>query len=88
MSGLHLSVDDKYQGPSSPEDHLVVKGGIEEVHLAREVPDLEVDERAAGDVVLVDLVGALQEQSLVRRHFVENHLKSELCLRELLQESP
>lgn len=78
VSVLHLSINDKYQGPSSSEDHLVVKSGVEEVDLAWEVPDLEVDERAAGDVILVDLVGALQEQGLIGRHFVENHLKSEL----------
>lgn len=75
----HLSIDDKYQSPSSSEDHLVVEGGVEEVHLTREVPNLEVDKGAAGDVVLVDLVGALQEQGLIGRHFVEHHLKSELC---------
>ncbi|KAF3839398.1 hypothetical protein F7725_018115 [Dissostichus mawsoni] len=51
------TIDDKYQSPRSSEDHLVVEGGVEEVHLTREVPNLEVDEGAAGDVVLVDLVG-------------------------------
>lgn len=78
-SVFHLSIDDEYQGPGSSEDHLIVKGGVKEVDLAGEVPDLEVDERAAGDVVFVDLVGTLQEQGLIGRHFVENHLKSELC---------
>lgn len=77
FSVLHLSIDDKYQSPSSSEDHLVVEGGVEEVNLAWEVPNLEVDEWAAGDVVLVDLVGALQEQGLIGRHFVEHHLKNE-----------
>lgn len=57
----NLSVNDKNQSTGSPEDHLTVKRGVEEVHLAREVPDLEVDKGAAGDVVLVDFVGALQE---------------------------
>lgn len=56
---LHLSIDDKYQSPGSSEDHCVVEGGVKEVHLTWEVPDLEVDKGAAGDVVLVDLVGAL-----------------------------
>lgn len=70
----YLSVDDEDQGARSFEDHLTVEGGIEEVHLAGKVPDLEVDEGAAGNVVLVDFVGALQEQSLVGRHLVENDL--------------
>lgn len=77
-SVLYLSIDDKYQSPRSSEDHLIVKGGVKEVDLAREIPDLEVDKRAAGDVVLVDLVGALQKQGLIGRHFVKHHLKSEL----------
>lgn len=72
---LHLSINDEYQSPGSSEDHRVVEGGVEEVHLTWEVPDLEVDKGAAGDVVLVDLVGALQKQGLVGRHFVENDLK-------------
>lgn len=75
---FHLCVNDEYQSPRASENHLVVKGGVEEVHLTREVPDLEVDKRATGDVVLVDLVGALQEQGLVGRHFVEYHLKQEI----------
>lgn len=75
---IHLSINDKYQSPRSSEDHLVVEGGVEEIHLAWKVPDLEVDEGAAGDVVFVDLVGAFQEQGLIGRHFVENHLKWEL----------
>ncbi len=57
----HLSIDDKYQSPRSSEDHLVVEGGVKEVHLTWEVPNLEVDKGAARDVVLVDLVGAFQE---------------------------
>lgn len=78
FSFLYLSIDDKYQSPGSSEDHLIVEGGVEEVDLTWEVPNLEVDKRAAGDVVLVDLVGALQEQGLIGRHFVEHHLKTEL----------
>lgn len=74
----HLSVDDKYQSPRPSEDHLVVEGRVEEVDLTWEVPNLEVDEGAAGDVVLVDLVGALKEQGFIGRHFVEHHLKSDL----------
>ena len=73
----HLSVNDKYQGAGSLEDHLAVKRGVEEVHLAGEVPDLEVDEGAAGDVVLVDFVGALEEKRLVGRHLVKYNLHSE-----------
>lgn len=75
----HLSVDDKYQSPRPSEDHLVVEGWVEEVNLTREVPNLEVDEGAAGDVVLVDLVGTFKEQGLIGRHFVEHHLKSDVC---------
>lgn len=70
----HLSINDKYQSARSLEDHLTVKRGVQEVHLARKVPDLEVDKGAAGDVVLVDFVGALQEQRLVGGHLVENNL--------------
>lgn len=61
----YLSINDEDQGAGSLEDHLAVECGIEEVHLARKVPDLEVDEGAAGDVVLVDFIGALEEESLV-----------------------
>lgn len=75
----HLSVDDKYQSARPSEDHLVVEGRVKEVNLTWEIPNLEVDEGAAGDVVLVDLVGTLKEQGFVRRHFVEHHLKSDLC---------
>lgn len=73
----HLSVNDKYQSAGSLEDHLAVKRGVEEVHLAGEVPDLEVDEGAAGDVVLVDFVGALEEKRLVGRHLVKYNLHRE-----------
>ena len=78
FSFLHLSIDDEYQSPSSSEDHLIVEGRVEEIDLTWEVPNLEVDKGAAGDVVLVDLVGALQKQGLIGRHFVEHHLKREL----------
>lgn len=61
----NLSVNDKDQSSGSLEDHLAVKRGVEEVHLARKVPDLEVDKGGAGDVVLVDFVGALEEQRLI-----------------------
>lgn len=61
----YLCINDKDQGAGSLEDHLAVKCGVEEIHLARKVPDLEVDEGAAGDVVLVDFVGALKKQSFI-----------------------
>lgn len=73
----HLSINNKYQCSSSSEDHLIVKGGVEEVHLTRKVPDLEVDKRTARDVILVNLVGALQKQSLIWGHFMKNNLKAE-----------
>lgn len=60
-----LCINDEDQSPCAPEDHLIVKGGVKEVHLTRKVPDLEVNKRAAGDVILVNLVGALQEQRLI-----------------------
>ena len=44
------------------------------VHLPREIPNRELDEGAVGDVVLLDLVGGLQEESLVGGHLVEDHL--------------
>ena len=43
-------------------------------HLPREIPNRELDEGAVGDVVLLDLVGCLQEESLVGGHLVEDHL--------------
>lgn len=70
----YLSVNDKDQGSSSLEDHLTVKRGVKEVHLARKVPDLEVDKGRAGDVILVDFAGALQEQRLIGRHLMEYNL--------------
>jgi len=70
----YLSVDDKDQSAGPVEDHLAVEGGVEEVHLAGKVPDLEVDEGGAGDVVLVDFVGALEKQRFIGGHLVENHL--------------
>lgn len=69
-----LWVDDKDQRSGASEDHFVVEGGVEEVYLTREVPDLEADEGAAGDVLPADLVGALQKQGLIGGHFMENHL--------------
>lgn len=65
LMSSNLSVNDKDQSSSSLEDHLAVKRGVEEVHLAGKVPDLEVDKGGAGDVVLVDFVGALEEQRLI-----------------------
>lgn len=73
---LHLCINDKYQSSGSSEYHLIIKGWVEEINLAREVPNLEIDKGAAGDVILVDLVGAFQEQGFIWRHFVEHHLKT------------
>lgn len=75
---FHLCIDDKYQGPGSSENHLVVKGGIKEVDLSRKVPDLKVDEGAAGDVIFVDLVGALQKEGLIGGHLMKDHLIIEI----------
>lgn len=74
LTSSHLSVDDKDQSSGSFEDHLAVKRGVKEVHLTRKVPDLEVDKGGAGDVVLVDFVGALEKERLIWGHLMENHL--------------
>lgn len=71
----HLSIDDKYQRACAPENHLVIEGGVEKVHLPRKVPYVKVDEGTAGDVVLVDLVGAFQEKRLIGRHLMKHHLR-------------
>jgi len=71
---FHLCIDDKYQGPSSSENHLVVKGRIKKIHLSRKVPDLEVDKGTAGDVIFVYLVGALQKEGLIGGHLMKHHL--------------
>lgn len=75
LAAAHLSIDDENKGSCSSENHLVVKRRVKEVHLTRKVPNLEVDKGAAGNVVLVDLVGALQEQGFIGGHFVEHDLK-------------
>jgi hypothetical protein len=36
----HLSVDDKDEGTAAAEDDFGIKGRVEEVDLAREIPDL------------------------------------------------
>lgn len=74
LSSSYLSVNDEDQGTGSLEDHLTVERGVKEVHLTRKVPDLEVDKGGAGDVVLVDFVGALKEQGLIGRHLMEYNL--------------
>lgn len=76
VQGLHvvvLGVYNKYQGSAAAEYHVAVKGWIEEVDLAGKVPDLKLHEARVADVVLDDFVGALEEERLVRRHFVEDH---------------
>ncbi len=75
---FYLCIDDKYQGPSSSENHLIVKGWIKKVHLSREVPDLEIDKGAAGDVIFIDLVGALEKQGLIGGHLMKHHLISQI----------
>ena len=46
----YLRVDDKHDGAAAAKDHLRVKGRVEKVDLPREVPHLELHERAVGDV--------------------------------------
>lgn len=77
VEGFHvvvLGVDDEDEGAAAAEDHVAVEGGVEEVDLSGEVPDLELDEARVADVVLDDLVGALEEEGLVRGHLVEDDL--------------
>jgi len=68
-----LGIDDKDQGSTASKDHVRIKGRLEEVNLAGEVPDLELHKAGVVDVVLHDLTGRLQEERLVRRHLVEDH---------------
>lgn len=70
---LYLGVDDKDQRSCAPEDHLVVKGRVKKVNLSWEVPDLEVDKGAVGDIFPADLIGAFQEQGLTRGHLVKDN---------------
>lgn len=69
-----LGVNDKDQRSGAPEDHFIIKSGVEKINLARKVPDLEADKGAAGHVFSADLIGALQEQRLAGGHFMEYHL--------------
>lgn len=80
----YLSINDKYKSSCASEDHFVIESGVKKVHLTRKVPDLKIDEGATGDVILVDFVGALQEQRLIRRHLVKHHLTRDKCLRSVL----
>lgn len=74
---IYLSINDENQCTGAPENHLVVKSRVEKVHLTRKVPYVKVDEGAARDVVLVDLVGALQKERLIRGHLMKHHLRFE-----------
>lgn len=76
-SFLYLGINDKYQRAGSSEDHLIIEGGIKKVYLTRKVPDLKVDKRAAGDVILVDFICALQKQGLVGGHLMKHDLRRE-----------
>lgn len=71
----YLSIDDKNQRAGAPENHLVIEGGVEKVHLPWKVPYVKVHEGTGGDVVLVDLVGALQEERFIGRHLMKHHLR-------------
>lgn len=69
----HLWVDHENERSRATEYHLVVEGGVEEIDLSRKVPDLEADEGAVGYILSADLISALQEQSLIGGHLVEDH---------------
>lgn len=72
---LYLCIDDKYQRASSSEDHLIIKGRVKKVYLTRKVPDLKVDKRAAGEIILVDFICALQKQGLIGGHLMKHDLR-------------
>lgn len=74
---FYLCINDKYQGSGSSEDHLIIKGRVKKVYLTRKVPDLKIDKRAAGDVILVDFICALQKQGLIRGHLMKHNLRRE-----------
>lgn len=74
LNVIIASVNDEHQGATTAEDHVRVEGGIEEIDLAGEIPDLELDEAAVVDVVLDDFVRRLEEQCFVGRHLVEDDL--------------
>ena len=69
-----LGVDDEHQRTGDAGEDVIAEVLIEEVHLARKVPNTERDERRGGDLVLADAVRGLEEQRFVRRHLVEDHL--------------
>ena len=73
-----LRVDDKDDGAAPLEDFLRVEGGVDEVDLAGKVPYGELDEGRVGHVLLDDLIRALEEEGLVRRHLVEDNLVKRL----------
>lgn len=72
----HLSINDENQRAGAPENHLVIECRVEKVHLPRKVPYVKVHKGTARDVVLADLVGALQEERLIRGHLMKHHLRS------------
>lgn len=80
---LYLCINDKYQCAGSSEDHLIIKGRVKKVYLTRKVPDLKVDKRAAGDVILVDFIRALQKQGLIGGHLMKHDLRRESLLFKL-----
>ena len=60
-----LSIDDPEQGTNFAEDSFKVEGGAHEIDLAREVPDLEVHERAK-------VVRQLQQNRTCMTHCIES----------------
>jgi len=69
-----LRIDDPHERAAAAVRVLWLDRRRGGVNVPREVPDLKLDERRVVNVVLDQLVGGLEEERLVRRHLVEDHL--------------
>ena len=69
-----LRVDHPHERAAAAERDLGLHRRRRGVDVARKVPHLELHEGGVGDVVLHNLVRRLEEERLVRRHLVEDHL--------------
>lgn len=70
---FYLRINNKYQCSSASENHLIIKRRVKEVNLPRKIPYLKVDKGAVGNILSADLVCALQEESLIRWHFMKDN---------------
>jgi len=69
-----LRVDHPHERAAAAERDLGLHRRRRGVDVARKVPHLELHKGGVGDVVLHNLVRRLEEERLVRRHLVEDHL--------------